>query len=109
MVFWMDETNFNLYCSRRESRSKIGARASIIDLACIGAMSCNSIVHFTTRRGAFTAEDCKQWFRELMDKCIALGYSDVTIIIDNAPAHSRLELLLDAEEYRNFEILWRAC
>ena len=44
-IMWVDEINFNLYCKRKEGRSKIGTRASIIlpasneaNLHCIGAI-----------------------------------------------------------------------
>ena len=58
-IIWIDETNFNLYCRRREGRSRIGTRASVLtpsskgsNLHCIGAMSEGQRHRFTTRRGA---------------------------------------------------------
>ena len=65
-LIWVDETNYNLYCRRSQGRSKIGSRASVLvpvskgsNLHCIGAMSSNSLVLFTTR-SAFKSDDCLQ-------------------------------------------------
>ena len=48
---WVDETNFNLYCNRKEGRSKVGTRASIVmpasklaNLHCIGTMTIQPIL-----------------------------------------------------------------
>lgn len=101
-LIWVDETNFNLYCKRREGRSRIGTRASIIlpaskgaNLHCIGAMTASSMVNFTTRRGAFKSGDCVQWFQELIEACNRQGINEPTFIIDNAPAHCRLEEIIE--------------
>lgn len=94
---WVDETNFNLYCKRKEGRSRIGTRASVIlpaskgaNLHCIGAMSSSQLVLFTTKRGAFKAADCVQWFRDLAETCAQQGIAEPTFIIDNAPVHCRI-------------------
>ena len=109
-MIWADETNFNLYTKRREGRSKIGTRASVVvptckgsNLHCIGAMTKDKMIHFTSRRGAFKNADANQWFTELIEKCREDGIDRPTIIVDNAPAHSRLESLL--EEFPHVEIL----
>lgn len=101
-LIWTDETNFNLYCKRSEGRSRIGQRASVLlpsskgaNLHCIGAMTCSKVVLFTVRRGSYNAEDCKQWFQQLIEECHLQGLQNPTFIVDNAPAHSRLEDLLD--------------
>lgn len=109
-MIWIDETNFNLFCRRNEGRSKIGSRASVVlpsckgaNLHCIGAMTDSRIIHFTTRRGAFKAENCIQWFEDLLEACANQGIDQPTFIIDNAPAHARLETAL--EQYENVQIL----
>ena len=97
-LIWIDETNFNLYCKRKEGRSKIGTRASVVlpaskgaNLHCIGATSSTNVVLFTTRKGAFKG------------RTVFNGVIDNVIVIDNAPAHARLEQLL--EEHPHLQIL----
>ena len=97
---WIDETNFNLYCKRKEGCSKVGTRASIVmpackgaNLLCIGAMTTTNLVRFTTKRGAFKSPDCIEWFTELIEACAEQGIVNPTLVIDNAPVHSRLERL----------------
>ena len=102
-LIWIDETNFNLFCKRNEGRSRIGQRASIVlppsrgaNLHCIGAMSSTQLVYFTTRRGALKAEDFNAWITELVGECNRKGIPRPTlIIIDNAPAHARVEEAVD--------------
>lgn len=109
-IIWIDETNYNLYCKRKEGRSKIGSRASVIlpaskgaNLHCIGGMTHSQMVHFTTHRGSFKGEDCKLWFRDLIQKCTESGIMQPTFIIDNAPVHSRLEELM--AEFPHIDII----
>ena len=99
-LIWTDETNFNLYCKRREGRSKIGTRASVIipaskgaNLHCIAAIKSSDLLLFSTRRGAFKADDCVNWFQELIELCNERRIEEPTIIFDNAPAHCRVETL----------------
>ena len=107
---WIDETNFNLYCKRRAGRSKIGTRASVLlpaskgaNLHCIGAMATGQIVRFTTKRGAFKSGDCVEWFQSLIEDCQTAGITDPTFIIDNAPAHVRIDQLI--EEHPHVKLL----
>ena len=109
-MIWIDETNFNLFCRRNEGRSKIGSRAAVVlpsckgaNLHCIGAITDSRIVHFTTRRGAFKAENCNLWFEDLIVACANQGIDQPTFIVDNAPAHARLERVLEQSE--NVQIL----
>ena len=104
-LVWVDVTNFNLYCRRKEGRSKIGCRATVIQTAskganlhCIGAMTSSRLVKFDSRRGSFTSESCKAWMRELINTCTEVGIEKPTIIIDNAPAHSKVETILGPNE-----------
>ena len=49
-LVWVDETNFNLYCRRKERRSKIGCRATVIQTASEGANLHNGIVAMASSR-----------------------------------------------------------
>ena len=109
-IVWVDETNFNLYCKRREGRSKVGTRASVLlpaskgaNLHCIGAMTSTTMVKFSTHRGAFKNAECNNWITELIQDCASQGIVNPTIIVDNAPAHARLEA---AFENTSAEPLW---
>ena len=102
IIVWIDETNFNLFNKRREGRSRIGSRASLIvpaskgaNLHRIGAMTSTAVILFCTRRGAFKSGDCITWFEELIiGACEQQGITDPTFVIDNAPAHCRLQELI---------------
>jgi transposase len=103
---WIDETNYNLYCKRKQGRSKVGTRAAVLmpsskgaNLHCIGAMTVSNVVLFTTRRGSFKSADCLEWFNELIEACNQQGIVSPTFIIDNAPAHCRLEDLLNENQH----------
>ena len=63
------------------------------NLHCIGAMTTTNLVRFTTIRGAFKSPDCIEWFTELIEACAEQGIVNPTLVIDNAPVHSRLERL----------------
>lgn len=109
-IIWMDETNFNLFCRRKEGRSKVGCRSSLISLSskgsnlhCIAAMSSTRMYNFQCKRGSFKMEDCKKWFRELISECHREGNMPLTIVIDNAPVHSQVETIV--EENMDVEIL----
>ena len=59
-ICWIDETNFNLFCTRTMGRSIKGARACVLVTNCRGrnlhlivAMTETSIVHYERRRGSF--------------------------------------------------------
>ena len=101
-IIWLDETNFNLFCKRTEGRSRIGTRANVIqpscrgsNLHCIAAMTSTRMLRFTIKRGSYNAELCKTWIRELIDSCANEGISRPTIVLDNAPAHARVESVIE--------------
>ena len=78
-LVWIDETNYNLYCRKKECRSKIGSRAEVIMTAskgpnfhCVGAMTTSQLVH-TSRYGSFKVQDFKEWIRELNEQCNSQG------------------------------------
>ena len=104
-LVWVEKTNFSLLCRRKDGRSKIGCRATVIQTAskgpnlhCIGAMTSSRLVNFDCRRGSVTSESGKAWMRDLINKCTEEGIEKPTIIIDNAPAHSNVETILGPNE-----------
>ena len=62
IIVWIDETNFNLYNKRREEKSRIGSRTSIL-------LTANAVILFSARRGALKSGDCITWFEELIAAC----------------------------------------
>ena len=109
-IIWVDETNFNMNCKRAQGRSRIGCRASIVvpackgaNLHCIGAMSSTELVYFSTRRGALKSCDFNEWIEQLIVKCEEKHIRNPTFVIDNAPAHAKVENVL--ENHENVEVL----
>ena len=105
-LIWIDETNFNLFCRRRQGRSKIGTRASILlpaskvaYLHCIGAMSASNIVSVSTHRSSFKSDACIEWFNNLIEECNRQAVENPTFIIDNAPVHNRLQSILEQDPH----------
>ena len=100
-MIWTDETNFNLYCKRRDWRSKTGTMGAFViipaskgeNLHCIVAVTSNDLLLFSKRRRAFKTDDCANWFQELIELCNELRFQEPTIIFGNAPTHCTVETL----------------
>lgn len=112
-VCWIDETNFNLFCTRTMGRSLKGTKASISvtnsrgkNLHLIGAITENGVVNYTTRRGAYNSNDCVLWFRTLLDQLkTTTATSAIVVICDNAPCHTHLESVFMEEDYAGGKLL----
>ncbi|KUF91423.1 hypothetical protein AM588_10003104 [Phytophthora nicotianae] len=98
-IFYVDETNFNLWCSRRRGRSLKGKRAvdrntaskgsNIHVIACI---SDDGIAYVEKRFGSFTADRCNDFIRRLLTHVEqSTPLEDVVLVADNAPCHARIE------------------
>ena len=61
-------------------------------------MSDSRMVLFTTRRGAFKVADFNSWVEDLIASCANQGIDAPTLIIDNAPAHARMEEIVAEHE-----------
>ncbi|KAH9147501.1 hypothetical protein LEN26_004708 [Aphanomyces euteiches] len=89
---WIDETNHNLFTARTKARLKCGTRAANQrdssqkgkNLHVIGAISMNNFLYAPR---------------------FAVQYSDLLVICDNAPCHSRLGNVLDEEEFEDVSLL----
>ncbi|XP_029654645.1 uncharacterized protein LOC115228125 [Octopus sinensis] len=109
-LIWIDESNYNLYCTRKEGRSKIGSRSLVLtpnsrvtNLYCISAMSASTLLNFQCKRGSYREEDYKEWMKELINECRYLSVQNPTFITDNAHVHNQLESVVEQEE--NIELL----
>lgn len=104
-IIWIDESNFNLFCKRKEGRSKIGCRSRVLtlnskgsNLHCIAGMTSTKLLNFQCKRGSYRGEDCRIWLKQLISICNEDGIQYPTVVIDNAPVHSKLETILEDME-----------
>ena len=97
-LIWTNETNFNLYCKRRELRevknwNQVICHYPSKQRSKLHCISSSDLLLFSTRRGAFKADDCVNWFQELIELCNERRIEEPTIIFDNAPAQCKVETL----------------
>lgn len=112
-ICWIDETNFNLFCTRTCGRSMKGTRARMLVTNCrgrnvhlIGAMTKDGLIQCQLRRGSYTGMDCKQWIRSLLNHLkVTTPIAQLTVVCDNAPCHSALEDVFHEEEYQGSRLL----
>lgn len=104
-IVWQDETNFNVWCTRGTGWSRIDQRAVAPrcttkgqNLHIIGAVEQTlGVVYHTIREGSLKKEDFLEWLKCLVDECETKGIApdELTVVIDNAPAHSLAERIVD--------------
>ena len=111
-IVYMDETNFNIYISRTEGRSKVGERCNVKfpnskgkNVHLIGAIGPNGFKEFQLMRGSFTNESANDFVRSVIRKARDHYNMNVCIVIDNAPCHSRVENILNESEFYGSTIL----
>lgn len=107
MIIYHDETNFNLYLSRTEGRSRVGTRAKVAlppsqgkNLHVQGGVSPNSgILLLRTHDGSIQKPENARFLADLFTAALMSDEyrelepdKSVVVVTDNAPAHS------DAEE-----------
>ncbi|CAH8558946.1 unnamed protein product [Dicrocoelium dendriticum] len=109
---WIDETNFNLFCSRTRGRSRRGSRAQCTvansrgpNVHLVGAMTNNGLIACSVLRGSYNKQRCAQWLRRVLDTN-GTGFVERCILIcDNAPCHTHLEHVFLEEPYRSGRLL----
>ena len=111
-ILFMDESNFNLHISRTEGRSRRGTRCTSIAagsrgsnthvIGCIGSLG---LIHHEIRTGSFNKESAREWLRVCFRKANTVYGRNVVIVIDNAPCHSQIEVVLDEPEFLGNKIL----
>jgi len=107
IILFMDESNFNLHISRSQGRSIIGTRCTSLvsgskgpNIHVIGCIGSKGLIHCEVRRGSFTKLTAIEWFKTCLRKANEIYKSEVVIVIDNAPCHSKIEEILDEEEFK---------
>ena len=110
MIIYIDETNFNLFCRKNFGRRRRGERAVVRlpnskgpNLHITGAVSNRGLAYWERRRGAYKKEDCREWLRRCLRQMAADGFlmENLVLVLDNAPAHSQIENVLQEPEFLN--------
>lgn len=111
-IIYMDETNFNLFISRRQGRSKKGTRCRYISagtrgnnvhvIGCIGNLG---LIYSEFRRGSFKMAECNEFVRQCLRAAQNMYHSSVVLVMDNAPCHRNVEAVFADEEFRNHSLL----
>ena len=112
-LIWIDESNFNLFCTRTFGRAGRGKRATIkvansrgANLHMIGAMTNARLLKYSLMRGSFTKDKCSAWVRSLLnDVRGTISLNRVVLICDNAPCHAGLDDLFRECPYREATLL----
>lgn len=111
-ILFMDETNFNIHISRAQGRSTKGTRCTTVaagskgaNVHVIGCISTSGFIHYEVRRGSFKKDNAKAWMKTcLRQSLIKLGVP-IVMVIDNAPCHSKIEEILQLDEFKENKIL----
>lgn len=99
-IVFIDETNFNLFCRKKQGWSRVGSRAVIVtpssrgpNVHLIGAIGNNGIIKMDKRRGSFKSADANEWISSVLTQWEAMGnqLSELVVVCDNAPCHSKFE------------------
>lgn len=112
-MFYVDETNYNLWCARKVGRSKRGDRAAKLvtaskggNMHIIACISSTGLQFWERRFGSFKIPECKAFLRRLLDNIrLTHHLSDVVIVLDNAPCHARSEEVFAEDEYLGATLL----
>ena len=99
-IIWIDESNVNLFCRRTTGRARKGTRAVSTlpssrgpNVHMLGAVSTEGVVKISTKRGSYRKEGVAEWLEDLNNELQNMGknLSNIVIVCDNAPCHSRIE------------------
>jgi transposase len=113
-IMFVDETNYNLFCRRTCGRARRGERAVVKlpnskgpNLHIIGGISSNGVVHWERQRGAFKIPNFNAWLSRCLEAAIATGVhpNAIVVVIDNAPAHSRAEEVVQEDAFQGTQVL----
>ena len=104
-ILYIDEANFNVHITRTSGRSVKGTRCNVVasaskgaNLHLIGCISNAGPVNFSIKRGSFNKESAMSWIKETLRLGNEMFGRKVVLVLDNAPAHSGAEELLNDPE-----------
>ena len=111
-ILFMDESNLNIHISRSEGRSLRGTRCSTVvagskgaNVHMIGCIGPLGLLHFQSRRGSFKKEDAIEWAKICLRKAFSIYMQPVVLVLDKAPCHSGLEVVLSEQEFSQHKVL----
>ena len=119
IIVYLDETNFNIHCSRKKAWAKKGERAIVkvhstkapnINVLCAVSSYIRGCVNFKTIRGSVTSQVFAKFVNDTIQEIVNLINGEenppkITLVIDNAPAHSGVENLIEPVFATQAEIL----
>lgn len=111
-ILYMDETNFNLFISRKQGRSLKGTRcrhisagsrgANIHVIGCIGNLG---LIYHQIRRGSFQKPQANEFLRNCLRAAREMYQTPVVLVADNAPCHADFERIFREEEFNDNHLL----
>ncbi|KAG3109715.1 hypothetical protein PI124_g5825 [Phytophthora idaei] len=112
-VFYLDETNFNLWCSGGRGWSARGRRAVQNGVASkgknihvIAVISSTGLAYQESQFGSFTAELANEFIRRFLRHIrTTTSLDEVVVVLDNAPCHTSAKDVFEEEEFQDAEIL----
>lgn len=111
-ILYMDETNFNLFISRKQGRSKKGNRCTHIAAGCkganihlIGCIGNMGLIHYEVRRGPFKKPEANEFIRSTLRIARQMYQEPVVMVTDNAPCHASFEEVFQEEEFAENRLL----
>lgn len=112
-VFYMDETNFNLWCSRGSGWSARGQRAVQTNVASkgknvhvIAVISSTGVAYHESRFGSFDAVACNEFVRRALARISeTTPLNEVAFVVDNAPCHAKVEAVFAEQPYSSAQLL----
>ncbi|RLN55761.1 hypothetical protein BBJ28_00027184, partial [Nothophytophthora sp. Chile5] len=109
-IIYMDDTNYNIWSSRTRGRSPCGRRAvkkvlagggqNLQVIACIGK---GGVVHYETKLGSNKHVHSNEFIQNTLRKFEDV--SNVVVVLDNAPCHSRAEAVFEEPEFAEATLL----
>ncbi|KAG2774441.1 hypothetical protein PC116_g2870 [Phytophthora cactorum] len=112
-VFYLDEMNFNLWCSRGRGWSARGRPAVQNGVASkgknihvIAVISSTGLAYQESQFGSFTAELANEFIRRFLRHIgTTTPLDEVVVVLDNAPCHTSAKDVFEEEEFQDAEML----
>ncbi|GMF40450.1 unnamed protein product [Phytophthora fragariaefolia] len=110
-AFYLDETNFNLWCSRSRGWSARGKRAVQAGVASKGknsycSFSSIGLAYQESQFGSSTAELTNEFIRRFLRHIwSSIPLSEVAFVLENARCHTSAKGVFEEEEFKDAELL----
>ncbi|KAG2778094.1 hypothetical protein PC129_g17754 [Phytophthora cactorum] len=112
-VFYLDKTNFNLWCLRGRGWGVRGRRAVQNGVASkgknihvIAMISSTGLAYQESQFGSFTAELANEFIRHFLRHIrTTTSLDEIVVVLDNAPCHTSTKDVFEKEEFQDAEML----